>query len=86
MAKKLCIYAIKDVTANEYNTPFIQPSDVHALRVFKTEINRAGADNLLYLYPEEYELHYLGSFDTENASIVPENKLLSPGVAVKTKD
>lgn len=85
-SRTIGIYVIKDVNANEYNTPFFQPTPQHAIRVFKTEVNRAGEQNLLYLYPQDFELHYLGEFHLGTAELKPTNELLLTGVAVKNEE
>lgn len=56
------IYVIKDLKADSYHTPFFQPTDVHALRAFRTEVNRVHEHNTIYLYPEEFDLVHLGTF------------------------
>lgn len=63
------IFSIKDLKADTFSTPFFQPTDVHAVRMFKTEVNRAEPNNMLYLYPDEYELHYVGTFNTDSGAI-----------------
>lgn len=83
--RKLGIYAIKDISGNSYNQPFFQPTQVHAVRVFRTEINRADPQNLLYLYPQEFELHELGQFNEENGQIELEQKRLCNGAELKLK-
>lgn len=57
------VYTVRDNKAGTFNTPFFQPTDIHALRAFKTEVNRAAADNMIYLYPEEFDLVHIGNFD-----------------------
>jgi len=78
------IYAIKDSKAKTYNTPFFQPTDVHALRAFKAEVNRAHDSNMIYLYPGEFDLVYLGEFNTISGCINSEDpKLLANGEHLK---
>lgn len=56
------IYTIRDIKAGSSNTPFFQPTDVHALRAFRAEVNRAHEHNMIYLYPEEFDLVHIGTF------------------------
>lgn len=83
---KVGIFSIKDNNAGEFNTPFFQPRVEHALRIFRTEVNRANEQNLMYLYPAEFELHQVGSFDTDTGSITAGEPIrLAGGEQVKTK-
>lgn len=77
------IYAIYDRAAGMYNTPFFQPTDAHALRAFKAEVNRPDPSNYIYLYPSEYDLFMLGSYDDTNGVINPAQTKLTNGEAVK---
>lgn len=83
---KANIYAIKDIKGGEYNTPFFQMTDAHALRIFRTEVNRASDQNLIYLYPEDFELFRLGTFESETGKIEPENERLISGPKVKNQN
>lgn len=79
------IYTIKDVKAGTYNTPFFQPTDVHALRAFKAEVNRAADGNMIYLYPEDFEVHHIGQFDEKNGALITTTRgLLANGASLKT--
>lgn len=81
------IYVIRDNRANSYNTPFFQPTDIHAMRAFKTEVNRAHEANMIYLYPEEFDLCHIGTFDEKNGKLQPETarELLANGASLKAK-
>lgn len=84
--QKLNMYSIKDNKAGDYQTPFFQGTDVHALRLFRAEVNRANDQNLIYLYPDEYELHRVGSFNLETGKVEPDSQRLATGSGVKNKD
>lgn len=73
------IYSIKDLKANIYNTPFFQQSDVHAFRAFNAECNRAVDTNMMYLYPEEFALCYMGEFNEETGILFSDIKQLAIG-------
>lgn len=84
---KLGIFAIKDVGAGEFNTPFFQPRVEHAVRIFRTEVNRANDQNLVYLYPKEFELWQVGVFDQDTGQLVKdvEPVRLTGGEELKAK-
>lgn len=63
------IYAIRDNKAKTMNTPFFQPTDVHALRAFRAEINRMDQHNFMYLFPEDFDLCHIGTF-TEDPGVL----------------
>lgn len=78
------IFAIKDEKTGEFHPPFFQTTPQAAIRLFRTEINRAHDANQAYLYPEDFSLYYLGTFNQVTGKIEPENELLIKGPAVKT--
>lgn len=63
------IYAVQDIKAATFNTPFFQPTDVHALRAFKAEVNRADNNNMMYLYSEDFALWHIGTYEEKNGKI-----------------
>lgn len=81
------IYTVKDNKAGTFNTPFFQPTDVHALRAFKAEVNRASESNMIYLYPEDWELWHIGSFDEKSGAVenLAPRGLLAHATGLKTK-
>lgn len=79
------IYVIKDKKAGTFNTPFFQPTDVHAVRAFKTEVNRQHEQNMMYLYPEEFSLYHIGTYDDKAGTINGKgNGLMVEGHSLKT--
>lgn len=81
--RELGIFAIKDEKTEEFHPPFFQTTAASALRLFKTEINRADPNNQAYLYPEDFSLYYLGTFNQGNGKIEPACELLVKGPATK---
>jgi hypothetical protein len=65
---KFTIISIRDITGNSFSTPTYHQSKGTALRSFLTEVNRADENNMLYKYPNDFELMYLGTFDDDNAT------------------
>jgi len=63
------IYTIRDNKAGTAHTPFFQPTDIHALRMFKTEVNRTTDTNSISLYPEEFDLCHIGTFNDQDGTL-----------------
>lgn len=55
------MFAIRDVKAEGYNTPFFQPTFGLAERAFKDACQ--DEKTTLAKHPEDYSLYYLGEFD-----------------------
>lgn len=65
MANKLTVVAVSDRAVGAFNRPFFAPSKGAAIRSFIDEVNRA--ESPMAQHPEDYELHYLGEWDEDNA-------------------
>lgn len=65
----MLIVTIKDSNAGIYQPPFFQPTMQSAVRLFRMEVNRASDQNMIYLYPEEFDLVQLGEFDERTGEI-----------------
>lgn len=81
--RTLQMYVIKDAKSGQYDTPFFQPTHAHAMRAFKTEVNRAADNNTIYLYPEDFELYYLGEFNQLDGEMKAVNELIGKGPQFK---
>lgn len=78
------IYAIYDNKAKNYQLPWYQPTDVNAVRHFTAEVNRPAYENMLYQFPEDYDLVEMGEVTEEGLLLVnTEPKKLTNGQAVK---
>ena len=64
-------YSIRDSKSESYNTPFFQTTHGEAERTFRTAVNDPKTQ--LSMYPEDFHLYYLGDFDSEQGTIVPED-------------
>lgn len=64
---KLQILCTRDQAGGIYNQPFCAPSVGIAMRSFADETNRAAADNMVYLHPEDFTLWHLGEYDDYTA-------------------
>lgn len=54
-------YSVFDLKESLYHPPFTASSDSDALR--RAAFMKADNKSLLHLFPEDYELHLVGSFD-----------------------
>lgn len=65
----LFMYAIFDVKADAYNTPFFMPSKGMAIRAFKDLAN--DKNSMMGMHPEDYKLVELAVFDVKSGEIEP---------------
>lgn len=63
----LYICVVRDSAAQSFMNPIFAHSRGSAIRSFRDEINRAVADNIMHKHPEDFELYFLGEFDTDSA-------------------
>lgn len=59
----ICGYAIYDMELKAYNTPFFQPSDIHAKRSFITAVQ--DEESVINKFKDKFSLHEIGLFDME---------------------
>lgn len=67
---KLRMYAVKDHATGLFGTPMFLITAGQAIRSFTDEVNRADKENPLYLHPRDYDLYFLGEWDSENGEFV----------------
>lgn len=60
---KLHIFAIKDLAADVFMTPYFHPNVGAVVRSFGDEVNRDDPQNMLNKHPEHFVLYELGTFD-----------------------
>lgn len=65
---KLSIYSIYDNTANSFSPPFCSVNDNDAKRQF---FMSAKSIPLMISYPDDFDLHCIGEFDTDTAQLFP---------------
>lgn len=70
----LHLYAVRDVKARVYMTPFFQRSAVEAVRTFSGAVN--DATTVLSKYSDDFELFELGSFEDDSAAFTLHNEPL----------
>lgn len=67
MLKK--IYSVKDQKGEVYNQPFFQLTHGEAERSFRSLVNDPKSS--VRDYPEDYDLYYLGDFDSTTGLLMP---------------
>jgi hypothetical protein len=60
------LYSIFDSKVNSFAPPFVATNDQEAIRMFKTSINYG--ESTLNMYPEDFDLFRLGSFNSESGT------------------
>jgi hypothetical protein len=65
------IYSIYDKAIKAYNRPFMVRHEVQALRDFRRVVNDEQSN--IYGNPEDFCLHYVGTFDDQTAKFTQEN-------------
>lgn len=63
----LKMYSIRDSKGGVYHRPFYKAHEAEAERDFKTGVN--DEKSTMYLYPEDYDLYYVGEYDDETGTI-----------------
>lgn len=80
------VYAIYDKKTEEYSTPFFQLRDPNAVRTFQTAVNHKDANNSLNLFPADYDLVKIGTWDNQNGILEGHRaEPLCNGLSVITK-
>jgi hypothetical protein len=59
--EKLKMFAMYDLKAERYDTPFFSLNNVHAERRFVTACQ--DPSTMIYRFKNDFQLHYLGVFD-----------------------
>jgi len=62
------VFAVFDHKINKYLTPFFQPSNGAAIRLFADECGKG--DTLLSNHPGDFSLHNLGEYNDDTGAIV----------------
>jgi len=74
------LFSIWDSAAQRYLEPFFAPTIEYAIRQFRQAVNKP--DHQFNLYPEDYTLFHVGSFDQEEGQLQPLATPHSLGVAM----
>lgn len=62
--------AMYDRATGNYGNPFFVVSKGQAVRSFQDEVNRKSDDNLINKHPGDFDLYYLGAYETENGEFI----------------
>lgn len=84
---KLEIFAVRDRATDQFGNPMFLISSGQAIRSFTDEVNRADKDNQIYNHPDDFDLYYLGSFDTNVGSFdvnVPRMVIVGKEVKIRS--
>lgn len=57
------VFSVYDRAAMTFGRPYFAPNQAVAVRSFESELKRDHPDNLLFLYPEQFDLYQIGSFE-----------------------
>lgn len=79
----LGMYSVRDRASVSFGNPMFIPSRGQALRSFSDEVNRVDANNILNTHPEDFDLFYLGDFDTNTGQFA---SLVNPEQIAVGKD
>ena len=60
-----CVY---DKATNQFGNPFSVVSKGQAMRSFGDEVQSTSPDNSIARHPDDFELFYLGCYDTDDGS------------------
>lgn len=66
------LYSIYDNVSLTYGPPTVEVSDASATRVYKSILTNPQA-GLMYQYPADYDMYYIGTIDNETGYIVPQS-------------
>lgn len=84
---KLQIFCVKDRATDQFGTPMFMVATGQAIRSFSDEINRSDKDNQLFSHPDDFDLYYLGTFDSDIGQFdvrVPEQICIGKQVKVRS--
>lgn len=66
---QLKMYSIRDSKTEIFNNPFFNHSHGEAERNFRDLVN--DEKSMLFKYPEDYDLYYMGEYETTTGKISP---------------
>lgn len=81
---KIKLYAVRDLKSKMYDIPFFAHSDLFAERRFRIDVTgERSKDSMIGTFPEDFELHALGEFETTSGKFETKIKTLVKGSEVK---
>ena len=82
----MVVVSIYDAKAECYSRPNFVRSAGEAWRFFEQEVNRAADDNMMFLYPQDYTLFEIGTFDELTGKLAPRDVVLELGNGMTAVD
>lgn len=80
----MMFFSIKDLKTDSFHTPFPAAHQAVAIRSTLSEMSRPGSTSNLSLYPADFELWHVGSFDVERGKFKAVSPtLVTPILALK---
>lgn len=80
------LYSVKDLKSARFGNPFSSFNDEVAIRDFTTLCKDKNPNNLCGIYPEDFDLYCVGSFDEDTGAITPGVLFLVNGSSVAHPD
>jgi len=80
----LKVFAILDLKAEAFMSPFFMSTTGQAMRAFKDLVNNP--ESSLYRHPADYRLHCIGAFDDSRGQLLPLDQVEPLGFASEFKD
>lgn len=71
MSQKL--YSVYDIRAKQFGIPFVQHNDSLAQRTVASTLVNCPPTHIMYMFPSDYELYYLGEVMDNGNLVSPEN-------------
>ena len=75
------VYAIRDLKADYFQNLWLAQNDQVAVRNFRTLVNDKSTQ--FGLYPEDYDLYLIGSFDQVSGEMLPKLVSICNGSSLK---
>lgn len=67
--QSMTMTVIRDSKAEAFNLPMLHRTIEEAKRQFSLHVNEKNQDNLLNLYPEDYDLYEIGSYNQKTGTL-----------------
>jgi hypothetical protein len=84
---RLKIFAVRDRATVQFSTPMFLVSEGQAIRSFTDEVNRNEKDSQLYAHPDDFDLYWMGDFDSDTGIFetrVPEQTVTGKQVKIRS--
>lgn len=63
------MFTVYDKEAKIYTPPFNAPTETHAMRTFRMQVNHKDTSNMLNFAPEHFTLYKVGEFNDQTGEI-----------------